>query len=344
MDYNIPMSTIDSIDQTIIRLLMEDGRMSNPVISNRIPDSTISMIRYRINRLLSKNIIRLSTVIIPGKVGFPVMANVFLRVETGSIRSIAEKMVCLESVSYVCNTLGNHDIGITIHARDNIDLYTTISNQIASLPGVKETTTEVVPLQLKDIYHWQIPDSIVPGLIPPRKPPYFSRRLLPRKIDAVDFTIVNFLMEDPLISAASIARRIGNISPRSISSRIEMLVNQDVIRITAIVNPEKVGFPVKADIDVQVESMPLFDAALRLAELEQTSWVACAIDGSHINVQVCVQDIQELYRFVSDVIHKVPGIIRTSTSVVVQVFKDSYDWQIPESIYKESLNEVSEHA
>jgi DNA-binding Lrp family transcriptional regulator len=110
-----------------------------------------------------------------------------------------------------------------------------------------------------------------------------------------------------------------------------LLVQKNLIRITAVVNPERVGFPVKADIYVQVESMHLLETAHRLAELELTSWVACAIRDSHFSIQVCVQDVRELYRFVSEVIHKVPGITRTATSLVSQVLKDSYDWHIPKS-------------
>ena len=61
------------------------------------------------------------------------------------------------------------------------------------------------------------------------------------KIDKIDLEIVNMLMEDGRMHAAEVARRIGNISERAVRYRIDRMIENDVIRISAIVNPKGVG-------------------------------------------------------------------------------------------------------
>jgi DNA-binding Lrp family transcriptional regulator len=134
--------------------------------------------------------------------------------------------------------------------------------------------------------------------------------------------------------AAHIARRIGSITPRAAGDRIDSLVRDGVICITAILDPEKVGFPVRADMHIEVESDHILDVAQKLAGLEETTWVACAIGESDLGVQICVRDNKELYRFVTEVIHNVPGITRTSTTLVSQILKDRYDWRVPDSVFE----------
>jgi Lrp/AsnC family transcriptional regulator for asnA, asnC and gidA len=327
-------SGLDSVDQAITRLLMEDGRMPVAEVGRRIPNATERAAHYRLERLIRRGVMRLGVIVDPRAVGFPVSAEVLVKVAPGRIQSVADLLAELERVSYVACTLGNHDVGITMHARDNTELYTIVTRDVASVPGVKETTIALVPLLLKDVHHWQIPDSEIPSEIPPRQPPFVHPQLAAQSIDWVDRKIVHLLMEDARMPAAHIARRLGNITPRAVSDRIDSLVREGVICITAIINPEKVGFPVRADMYIEVESDHILEVAQKLAELEETTWVACAIGESDLGVQICVRDNKELYRFVTEVIHKVPGITRTATTLVSKILKDRYDWCIPESVFE----------
>jgi len=301
-------------------------------LARRIPNATERATHYRLERLIRRCVMRLGVIVDPRAVGFPVSAEVLVEVVPGRIQPVAEELAGLERVSYVACTLGHHDVGITIHARDNTELYTIVTRDVASVPGVKETTIALVPLLLKDVHHWQIPDSEIPSEIPPRQPPFVNPQPAAKPLNRVDREIVRLLMEDARMPAAHIARRLGSITPRAVSDRIDSLVREGVICITAIINPEKAGFPVRADMYIEVESDHILDVAQKLAELEQTTWVACAIGESDLGVQICVRENKELYQFVTEVIHNVPGITRTATTLVSQILKDRYDWCIPDSV------------
>ena len=149
------------------------------------------------------------------------------------------------------------------------------------------------------------------------------------KIDKIDLKIVDMLMENGLMHAAEVARRIGNISERAVRYRIDRMIENDVIRISAIVNPKGVGMNVVADVWLEVEADAILEVAKKMAEFECVSYVACSIGETDVSVQVQARDTAEVYRFITEVLGKIPGVRKTTTSIVPMVLKDVYQWRIP---------------
>lgn len=149
------------------------------------------------------------------------------------------------------------------------------------------------------------------------------------KIDDIDQKIVNLLMEDGRMQAAEIARRLGSISERVARYRIENLVEKNIIQISAIVNPKEVGMNVVADVWLEVESDSILEVARTMAGYDNISYVACSIGETDVSVQVLARDTGEVYRFVTEVIGKTPGVRKTTTSIVPLVIKDVFQWHIP---------------
>jgi Lrp/AsnC family transcriptional regulator for asnA, asnC and gidA len=159
------------------------------------------------------------------------------------------------------------------------------------------------------------------------------------KIDKIDQEIVNMLMEDGRMRAAEIARRLGNKSERAVRYRIDRMLDNDVIRLSAIVNPKGLGLSVVADVLLEVESDSILEVAKKLVDYENISYVACSIGETDISVQVLAADTSEVYRFVTEVIGKIPGVRKTATSIVPLVLKDVFQWRIPSSLANENLND-----
>jgi len=49
-------------------------------------------------------------------------------------------------------------------AKDTSEIYQFVTEVVRKIPGVKKTTTSIVPVILKDIYQWRIPASVVENL------------------------------------------------------------------------------------------------------------------------------------------------------------------------------------
>lgn len=150
------------------------------------------------------------------------------------------------------------------------------------------------------------------------------------ELDKVDQAIIRLLMQDGRMSSAEIARRVGSISERSVCRRLERLLNDGVIQVSAITHPRKVGFEVMADVWIEIEPGRVLDVARKMAEFQQVSYVGCSTGEKDLSIQVYARDNADLYRFVTEVIGNIPGVRKTSTVLVPLVLKDVYDWHIPE--------------
>ena len=154
------------------------------------------------------------------------------------------------------------------------------------------------------------------------------------EIDKIDLKIVNLLLEDGRKSASEIARQIGEVSERAVRYRIERMIEEDVIRLSAVVRPEALGLPIRADVWLEVESDRIREVAQKMAEYENVTYVACSIGETDVSIQVVAKDTDEVYRFVTETVRKVPGVRRTTTSIVPLILKDVYQWRAPETVIK----------
>jgi Lrp/AsnC family transcriptional regulator for asnA, asnC and gidA len=158
------------------------------------------------------------------------------------------------------------------------------------------------------------------------------------EFDKTDIKIVNLLLEDGRMSASEMSRRMGGASERLIRYRIERMTNARVIQISAVVSPEALGLMIKADVWLEVGADQVLEVAKKLAAFENVTYVACGIGQNDISIQVVAKDTAEVYYFVTEVVRKVPGVIKTTTSIVPIVLKDVYQWRVPEKIANEILN------
>jgi Lrp/AsnC family transcriptional regulator for asnA, asnC and gidA len=89
------------------------------------------------------------------------VADVWLVVDSDSILDVARKMVEFENVSYVACSIGETDVSVQVLAHDTAEVYHFVTEVIGKVPGVRKTTTSIVPLVLKDVHQWHIPPGAV---------------------------------------------------------------------------------------------------------------------------------------------------------------------------------------
>jgi Lrp/AsnC family transcriptional regulator for asnA, asnC and gidA len=146
------------------------------------------------------------------------------------------------------------------------------------------------------------------------------------KLDPLDLTIIRLLNENGRLSSSEIARRIGGVSGRTVSNHIEALIENNVISIKAVINPEQIGYGVLADVFIDVEPGSVVEIANVIAAFPQVSYVACATGGTDISISVRVRTNEELFEFVTETLGKVPGVLRTQTHLLPWKIKDFDEW------------------
>jgi Lrp/AsnC family transcriptional regulator for asnA, asnC and gidA len=168
-------SPLDRLDVQLIEHLMQDGRMPSAALARALGVSERTA-RYRLQRLLDQGLIRVVAMPIPARLGYSVVADVFIQAEPARIQPVAEELARCECVTYVGCSMGESDVSVQVIGHDNREVYAFVTDVIGRLPGVRKTTTVIVPLILKDVYQWRVPErscvDAEPG--PERKPEHAS--------------------------------------------------------------------------------------------------------------------------------------------------------------------------
>jgi Lrp/AsnC family transcriptional regulator for asnA, asnC and gidA len=152
------------------------------------------------------------------------------------------------------------------------------------------------------------------------------------RVDDLDRDILKCLIEDARMPAAEMARRIGDVPPRTVRSRLAGLLDSGLVSIHAGAVPETLGFGIRADIVIDVDPGKMNDVAARLCELDQVCYVALSTGDFDLSAAFVTTDIESFRTFVTETIHKIPGIARTRVNVLTKVFKRSCDWPFPDQL------------
>jgi Lrp/AsnC family transcriptional regulator for asnA, asnC and gidA len=168
---------LDQLDKEIIDLLTRDGRMSCAEIARAIGTVSERSVRYRLDKLIEENVIRINATPVPQSLGYSIVADVFIEVEVGQVLEIAQKIASYENVSYVACSTGESDISVRIISKNNRELYEFVTEVLGKIPGVRKTTTSMVPYIVKDVDQWRIPSSTFRASRPePEKSPILDSK------------------------------------------------------------------------------------------------------------------------------------------------------------------------
>ena len=148
-------------------------------------------------------------------------------------------------------------------------------------------------------------------------------------MDDIDRAIIGLLMKDGRLSSSEIARRIDQVSRRTVRSRIRQLRTRGIMRVQAFLDPDALGYDVRADVSVETEHGKLTEVAEALASLDIVSYVAIMAGDPDLRIQVRVSDISALNDFILDTLQEMPGVRSSRGAVVAKVVKNIYDWEAP---------------
>jgi Lrp/AsnC family transcriptional regulator for asnA, asnC and gidA len=130
------------------------------------------------------------------------------------------------------------------------------------------------------------------------------------------------------MSNVEIARRIG-ISEATVRKRLDRLISDSVIRITAIPDAAKVGLPTITFLALDVDLSQLDRVADQLARLPEVRAIHYTSGDSDLIMEAWFPTSDDLLHFLTRQIGSIPGIRRTATLHVLRTIKDSSAWILP---------------
>jgi Lrp/AsnC family transcriptional regulator for asnA, asnC and gidA len=150
------------------------------------------------------------------------------------------------------------------------------------------------------------------------------------RCDSIDRDIINCLRRDGRMRSVDIARKLG-LSDRTVRYRIRRLLEQDLISFTVAVHPVDLGYTVLGDIVCEVETGRINEIADTIARLPEVGYVACGTGDQDISLQAYFASTDDLYAFVTEKLARIPGVLKTRTTILLRVVKSIWEWEIPEA-------------
>lgn len=142
-------------------------------------------------------------------------------------------------------------------------------------------------------------------------------------MDDLDRKLIAILQVNGRVSNARIARDVA-VSEGTVRRRLRRLIQDEVIRVIAVPDPEKMGYNTVALVGVQGDPDKIDSVARTLAQLPETHYVSLTTGSFDIFIWVALSSSEELGRFLRQKVGLVEGIRRTETFVHLAIAKKGY--------------------
>ena len=142
-------------------------------------------------------------------------------------------------------------------------------------------------------------------------------------MDDLDIKIISLLQDDGRVSNAGIARRLG-ISEATVRRRLKRLFQDEIIRVSALRDPGKMGYASEALVAVQADPDKIDQVAEDLARLDEVDWVTVTTGTYDVFAWAALQSTDALGIFLRTKVGTIPGVGRTETFVNLSVKKRGY--------------------
>lgn len=141
--------------------------------------------------------------------------------------------------------------------------------------------------------------------------------------NSLDKKLAKLLGENGRLGSEALAESLG-VSPTTIRRRIRKLTQSGVMRILAVVDPEKAGFPLIGVIAFNIVHEKLESALEVLAGRPEIKWVSTTTGRFDILALGCFHSTGELSDFVGKEMASIEGLKDSETFICLQVKKGRY--------------------
>jgi Lrp/AsnC family leucine-responsive transcriptional regulator len=150
-------------------------------------------------------------------------------------------------------------------------------------------------------------------------------------LDKTDLHILRLMQDNARISNADLARELG-MAPSGTLERVKKLEQKNVIRqYTARINPDALQQKMLAFIFMKAADAPgCNDAAKALAKIPEVQEVHHVAGDDCYLVKVRTYDSASLMQLMRNEFSKIPNILSTRTTIVLETVKELQQLVIPE--------------
>ncbi|MCX8126806.1 MAG: Lrp/AsnC family transcriptional regulator [Dehalococcoidia bacterium] len=287
------------LDEKLIQLLQKNGRQSSQSLARQLKVSPSTILRH-IRQLIERKVMRIVGVVDPDKVGLLLAAMIGLDVEPGKLTTVINALVRHPDVKFVSPATGRFDVLLFALFRSNDELSRFVEKELAAIDGVKDSETFICLNVKKGRFAQYAP---VGGTLEER--------------------LIELLQKDGRQSSESLARQLG-VSPSTALRRVRELIRSGVLRIVAVVDLGKVGFPLVVVVGIDANQGNVTAVAEALAQKSPVKFVSTAAGRFDVLAFMRFRSNEEFYNFMEKELALMEGVKDTETFVCLDVKKGRY--------------------
>lgn len=144
-------------------------------------------------------------------------------------------------------------------------------------------------------------------------------------LDKTDCGMINLLQKDGRMPIVSLAKNL-NISETTARSRLNRLMDNQVINIVAVSNPIELGFEIIGSLKLSVDLKKKDQIMAELKEIDSLNYIALTTGGTDIDVEFIARSLIEFKTLIFEKICHIDGVNSAQTSLIVEIVKDTWDY------------------
>jgi Lrp/AsnC family transcriptional regulator, regulator for asnA, asnC and gidA len=146
-------------------------------------------------------------------------------------------------------------------------------------------------------------------------------------LDELDRQVIRILQSDGRRPNTEIAREL-RVSETTIRKRIAQLVSRGLINIVAVPTPRAVGMNLSAIIGISVNLPRIRAVSEDLKRQREVRYIGVSTGRYDIIIEAFFFNQQHFLDFISNRLGSLEGINSLETSIILDVVKFSYEWEI----------------
>lgn len=157
-------------------------------------------------------------------------------------------------------------------------------------------------------------------------------------LDEIDLRIIDLLQENGRYSNMEMARMIGCSEP-TIRKRLEKLVTDEILKVTAVLNPRKTGYNIDIIMGIRTKPGKMVEVGERLARMNEVVYVGYVSGRYDIIAEFLYRNHSELMTFLTEYLPSFEDIVSTESFHILHTAKINYDWKLPDEFLAQKEKE-----
>ena len=139
-----------------------------------------------------------------------------------------------------------------------------------------------------------------------------------RELDGLDAEILLALIDQPTATTVALAQRFS-VSRNTVQARLQKLNDNVLDSFQRRLSPRALGYEVSAFMNASIRQGYDNETMAALSEIPEVLEIYATTGDADLRLTVVAESPEDLYR-VNRLILEIPGIVRTSTAVVLKEF------------------------